>query len=265
MLESLRAAARGLAVQCRVVSALLQAQFVARWGRKNLGFAWLFAEPLVFAVPVIVIWTMVRAPYEHGLPMTAYVWTGYLPILIFRHVTGAALTTFKASMNLFYHRQITPLDVFLGHQGLEAIGNLSSAAFSFLVFYTLGMIDLPFDYSLMLLGFVYTTWWSLAVALIVAAAAARSEIVEHIWQPISYLYMFFSGFMFMAEWLPTTLRHIALAVDPPLICYEMIRAGMFGHKVQTYYDIPYLTFILLVLTSIGLWLVRDVRKHLELQ
>lgn len=262
---SVRRLVRDVSVQCRVVSALLQAQFVARWGRKNLGFAWLFAEPLVFALPVLTIWSFVRAPYEHGLPITAFVWTGYLPILIFRHVTGAAIFTFRSTTTLFYHRQITPLDVFLGHQGLEAIGNLSSAVFSFIVFYALGMIELPVNYPLMLLGFIYTTWWSLAIALIVAAAGARSEIVEHIWSPISYLYMFFSGFMFMAAWLPNGLRHIALAIDPPLICYEMIRAGMFGHKVQTYYDIPYLTFLLLVLTFIGLWFTRDVRKHLELQ
>jgi capsular polysaccharide transport system permease protein len=265
MLESARMLARGLSVQCRVVSALLQLRFLARWGRRNLGFAWLFAEPLVFALPVIVIWTMVRAPYEHGLPMTAFVWSGYLPILIFRHVTGGAIYSFRDSTSLFYHRQVNPLDVFLGNQGLEAVGNLSSAVFSFLVFYAIGLLDGPVNYQLMLLGFVYTTWWSLAVALIVSAAGVRSEVVEHIWQPVSYLYMFFSGFMFMAAWLPHSLRQIALTIDPPLICYEIIRAGMFGNKVQTYYDIPYLTYILLVLTFIGLFFVRDVRKHLELQ
>lgn len=265
MPDSARLLWRGFTVQCRVVAALIRMQFVARWGRKNLGFAWLFAEPLVFAVPVIVIWTMVRAPYEHGLPMAAFVWSGYLPILIFRHVAGGALHTLRGSTGLFYHRQVTPLDLFLGHEGLEAVGNLASVVFSFLIFYTIGLIESPINFNLMLLGFLYTTWWSLTVALIVVALAARSEIVAHIWQPISYLYVFFSGFMFMAGWLPRSLRQIALTIDPPLICYEIIRAGLFGNKVQTYYDIPYLTYILLTLTFLGLWLLRDVRRHLELE
>jgi len=33
-----------------------------RWGRRNLGFAWLFAEPLVFAFPVLLMWSMMRSP-----------------------------------------------------------------------------------------------------------------------------------------------------------------------------------------------------------
>jgi capsular polysaccharide transport system permease protein len=137
--------------------------------------------------------------------------------------------------------------------------------FSFAVFYVLGLLELPYNYPLLLFGFFYTTWWSLAIALIVATLAARSEIVAHVWSPISYLYMFFSGFFFMAAWLPVSLRELVLTIDPPAICYEIIRAGLFGNKVQSFYDIPYLTYILLILTFIGLWLLRNVRQHLELE
>lgn len=265
MPTSWRLFASGFAVQCRVVSAIVRVQFVARWGRKNLGFAWLFAEPLVFALPVITIWSLVRAPYEHGMPMTAFVWSGYMPILIFRHVTGQALWSLKNAMPLFYHKQVTPLDIFLGTQGVEALGNLSSVFFSFFVFYVVGAIDFPDDYQLMMVGFFYTTWWSLVVALLVTTLSARTEIVAHIWMPVSYLYIFFSGFLWMAGWLPVWLRRIALVVDPPLHAYEIIRAALFGNKIQTFYSIPYLTFVLLALTFIGLWLLRDVRKHLDLE
>jgi capsular polysaccharide transport system permease protein len=109
------------------------------------------------------------------------------------------------------------------------------------------------------------TWWAMAVALILAALAGRSEIVGHIWQPISYLYMFFSGFFFMVSWLPLNLRGFVLAIDPPVHCYEMIRSGLFGNKVQAFYDVPYVTFLLLVMTFLGLWLLRDARKYLELE
>ena len=188
-----------------------------------------------------------------------------MPILIFRHITAHAIHTFEGAKPLFYHRHISPLDIFLGDQGLEALGNLASCLFSFVVFYGLGLLDPPKSYELLLLGLLYTTWWSLAVGLIFASLSVRSHIVAHIWSPISYLYMFFSGFVFMAAWLPTSLRNVALTIDPPLICYEIVRAGMFGNKVQTYYNIPYLTYILLGLTFVGLWLVRDVREHLEFE
>jgi len=260
----MRVFGRALTVQKRVVGALFMREFMTRWGRRNLGFAWLFAEPLVFALPVIAMWSMIRAPFEHGIPMIAFVWSGYLPLLIFRHVTGHALYTVKSSAAMLYHRQVTPLDLFIGRQGLELTGNISACALSFLLLYMLGLIDWPYVYTLFLIGFFYMSWWSMAVALIVAALSERSEIVEHIWMPISYMYMAVCGFFFMASWLPTGLRGIALTVDPPLHAYEMIRGGLFGDRMQTFYDISYLTWLLAIVTVIGLWLMRDVRKHLVL-
>ena len=73
------------------------------------------------------------------------------------------------------------------------------------------------------------------------------------------------GFMFMAAWLPGPLRQVALAVDPPLHAYEMIRGGLFGNRIQVFYDIPYLTYLLAIFTLVGLWLMRHVRRHLTLQ
>lgn len=263
--KSLRELRRYFAIQRGVVGAIVMRELVTRWGRRNLGFAWLFCEPLVFAFPVIAVWGYVRAPYEHGLPMVAFVWTGYMPILIFRHVTSNALHSMGNAASLLYHRRITPFDLFIGRQGLEALGNLASVAISLIIFFIVGVMNWPQDYTLMMAGFLYTTWWSLCIALIVACLSERSEIVAHVWPPISYLYLFFSGFFFMADWLPVRLRDIVLAIDPPLHCYEMVRGGMFGNRIVVYYDVPYLTLLLAVLTLIGLWLVRDVRQYIELE
>jgi capsular polysaccharide transport system permease protein len=261
----LRELRRDLIVQRQVIGAVMMREMVTRWGRRNLGFAWLFCEPLIFALPVIAVWSYVRAPFEHGLPMVAYVWTGYMPLLIFRHVTSVSILSLRANAALLYHRQVTPLDLFIGRQGLEALGNLASVVVSFFVLYEIGALTLPYDYTTMMLGFLYTTWWTLCVALLLTALSERSEIVAHIWAPIGYLYIFFSGFFVLAAWLPTRLRDVALLIDPPLHCYEMVRGGYFGPQVQTFYSIPYLTLLLSVLTLIGFWLMRGVRHHMELE
>ncbi len=103
-----------------------------------------------------------------------------------------------------------------------------------------------------LIGFFYMSWWSIAVALIVAALSERFDIVEHIWMPASYMYI-------------APLRQVALAIDPPLHAYEMIRGGLWGNRFQVFYDIPYLSYLLAIVTLVGLWLMRDVRKHLVLE
>ena len=261
----IRVLRRAFVVQKRVVAALFMREFMTRWGRRNLGFAWLFGEPLVFAVPVLFMWSMIRAPIEHGLPMIEFIWSGYLPLLIFRHVTMHSIYAIKSNASMLYHRQVTPLDLFIGRQGLELMGNLSASAVTFLLFYLLGLIQWPHDFALFLTGFFYMGWWSMAVALIVAALSERSEIVEHIWQPISYMYLPICGFFYLAQWLPPTWRDLALTVVPSLHAYEMIRGGLFGDRIEAFYDISYVSWILAILTVIGLWLLRDVRKHLVIE
>jgi capsular polysaccharide transport system permease protein len=158
---------------------------------------------------------------------------------------------------------VTPLDLMIGRVGLEVIGNLAATALSFFVLYMLGYLEWPHNPSLFLIGLFYMIWWSVAVALIIGAWSERSDLVEHIWQPISYMYLPISGFFYMADWLPIALRNVALTLLPSLHSYEMIRGGLFGGRVQVFYDFSYVSFVLAGLTLLGLWLVRDVRRHIQ--
>jgi capsular polysaccharide transport system permease protein len=128
------------------------------------------------------------------------------------------------------------------------------------LFYALGWVDLPHDLPMFYLGYVYMIWWAAAVGLIIGGLSERSDWVEKVWQPYSYLYIFFSGFFVMAAWLPERLRGWAL-FQPSLQAYEMIRAGMFGNAVKTYGDPAYTSLVLAVLTGIGLLLMRESRKY----
>src|SRR6266481_984246 len=109
--------------QRRVLGAIFLREIQSRWGRRNLGFAWLFAEPLVFAFPVIAMWSQIRSPVEHGFPMIGLIWSGYLPLLVFRHVSGGALYVIRNNAAMLYHRSVTPLDLVIGPCGLQMMGN----------------------------------------------------------------------------------------------------------------------------------------------
>ena len=122
------------AVQRRVIGALLMREIQARWGRRNLGFAWLFFEPLVFALPVLAMWSLMHHGANSGVPFLAFMWSGYLPLLMFRHVTSHCLYAVRSGGALFYHRDITPFDVVFARIGLEVIGNFAATALSFYLF-----------------------------------------------------------------------------------------------------------------------------------
>ncbi|HZU91084.1 MAG TPA: capsule biosynthesis protein [Stellaceae bacterium] len=257
---------RDLRVQRRVVIALIIREIYSRFGRRNLGFAWIIAEPLTFALPVLGVWSLMRAPFENGLPMVPFLWSGYIPLMLFRHLGGRILMFVRVNSGLLYHRQVTILDLFLGRALLEIMSNLLALFFSAALFLVMGVLKWPPDLPMFYLGYFYMIWWSVAVALIIGGLSERSpEIVEKVWSPISYLYMAVSGFFFLSDWLPLHLRTFALKAMPSIQCYDMIRQGLFGPVVHAHYDLTYMTTVFSVMTLFGLVLIRDSRKYIEIE
>ncbi len=253
---------RSFAIQRRVIGALIMRETWTRYGRENLGFAWLFGEFLIFAMPVIVMWHFIRGEYEHNLLVVPFVWTGYLPILLFRHMGSHMLRAVRLNLSLLYHRNVTPFDVVVSRMAVEILGNVGAAIFSFFALYSIGQMIWPHNMPLLFLGYFYMIWWCVSVGLVIAAFSERTVIFEKIWAPVSYMYLPVSGFFYMADWMSPKIRDFLLTFMPALPCYEMIRGGLFGSAVRVYYDITQLTFTLAVITVFGLFALRDVRRHL---
>jgi capsular polysaccharide transport system permease protein len=218
----------------------------------------------VFAIPVLFVWRAVRNPDEHGLSLMPFLWSGYLPLLLFRHLGGRILLFIRANVPLLYHQRVSNFDIFLARSLLEIGSNLTALIVSVAVFYAIGAIDVPRDLPMFYLGYFYMIWWSVAVALIVGALCERTDWVQQIWIPYSYLYMMFSGFFFLSDWLPPGIRDVAL-YQPYTQSYEMIRAGVFGSTMTTHGDLGYTTFALAILTLFGLWLLRESRKYVVIE
>ena len=253
---------KSLAIQRRVVGALIMRETYTRFGRENLGFAWIFGEFLIFALPVMAMWRFIRGEYEHGLLVVSFVWSGYLPILLFRHLGGRMLYGVRLNMALFYHRNVTPFDAIAARMAIEIIGNYGAAVFSYLLLYWIGAVNWPYSTPLLFLGYFFMTWWCVSVGFVVAAFSERTPVFEKVWVPLSYIYLAASGFPYMAAWLPGWLRSIMLTVMPSLPCYEIMRGGIFGPQVRVYYDIPRLSLTLGAITLFGLLGMRDVRRYM---
>jgi capsular polysaccharide transport system permease protein len=192
-------------------------------------------------------------------------WTGYLPILLFRHMAGRTIFFVRQSIGLLYHRHVTIFDLLMARCLCEILSNLAALVASGVLLYLLGAIDAPKNWPLFFLGYFYMIWWSIAVALIMGPLSERNDIVEKIWAPLSYMYLPISGFFYMASWLPDRIRELALTFVPPLHCYEMIRAGLFGNVMPFYYDQVYLAKILAVLTVMGFLIVRDAGDYIYVE
>jgi ABC-type polysaccharide/polyol phosphate export permease len=244
-----------LLVQGRVIHALLIRELLTRYGRNNIGFLWLILEPMLFTLAITAIWTATRSIHGSDLPIVAFAVTGYSSMMMWRNMPGRCINALSSNKSLLFHRQVRPLDVYLARTLLEFVG--SSAAFVFLVaaFWAIEWMMLPEDALQVLGGWLMLAWFGVALALLLGAISERSDLVEKLWSPLSYLLFPFSGAAFIADSLPERIRE-ALLYLPMLNCVEFIREGYFGSKIKAHYDMEYVAIFNLCLTFVALVLVR---------
>jgi capsular polysaccharide transport system permease protein len=249
-----------LAIQRRVIRALLLREVITRFGRENIGALWLIGEPMIFTLGVAALWTAAGMQHGSALPVVAFAITGYSSVLMWRNTVGHCTGAIEANSNLLYHRNVRVFDVFVTRIILEICG--ASASFLFLSVFFIGIewISPPADLLLVLGGWAMLGWFGTGLAMVVGAAGTYSHLVERLWHPLAYILFPLSGAAFMVDWLPPFAQQMVLAL-PMVHGVEMLREGYFGGVVRTHYDMGYMASINLALTLLGLFLLRDAAKR----
>lgn len=251
-------------LQSRVISALLMREIHTRYGRENIGHLWVIGEPFLFCVGVAIMWTAIRPSHEHGVPVTAFVITGYVPLTMWRHCVGRSVKAFESNGSLLFHRQVTPLDIILARCLLEILGAIMAGIVVSAGAILTGFMDPPADFGLVYVGILYEAVFCLACALIMAPLSETNDILEKFVSAAMYLSIPFSGAFAMVEWVPQAFQSVLLW-SPSVHALEIIREGQFGSKVHAHYDFVFLTWSCATMILIGLSLTLRSRKHIMVQ
>ncbi|ACA89924.1 ABC transporter permease [Burkholderia orbicola] len=252
-----------LKIQMRVVFALTMREIITRYGRHNIGFAWLFAEPMLFTVGIAALWNLLHETGQgHEINVTAFAVTSYSTVLVWRNTIGRCTLAVEPNAALLFHRNVRVIDLFFARITLEIVGTTLSMLVLTSTLIAIGIIDPPADVLNMAAGWVLLCWYSAALGLLIGGLCEYSELVERLWHPISYFQLPVSGAFVMASWLPPNLRDIAMLFPAPN-CVELFRYGYFGSQITPYYDVPYTIMVCAFLTWIGLAVVRDVSTRVE--
>lgn len=251
-----------LRVEGRVIYALLMREVLTRYGRHNIGFLWLFVEPMLFTAGVAAIWSALKAVHSSNLPIVAFAITGYSSILLWRNMTFRCMGSIQPNLSLMYHRNIKPFDIYLSRLILEMVGATTSFAVLCILFgFFTNDITWPENVAELIGGWLLLAWFGMALAVFLGALSEDFESIEKLWHPGQYLLVPLSGAAFQVDSLPTSVQHLALLL-PTVSGLEIVREGFFGSKFHAHYDVFYTVCINAVLTVLGLLQLRKISRSI---
>lgn len=241
----------------RVISALFLREMLTRYGRNNIGFLWLFVEPMLFTLIVVMIRSGTKTFYQGSIPAVAFAVTGWPSMMLWRNMPSRCMGALKSNRPLLHHRQVKVIDIYISRIILEEMATTTSLIIVSFILFSVGWLTPPEDVLQVFAGWMLLGWFGAALALIIGSLSERFEMVSHFWRPSLYLLVPLSGIAFVVDALPQQVQKIAVWV-PMLNALEYLRDGWFGSTFQAHYDVSYVIICNLCLTFVGLSLVRQV-------
>ncbi|WP_416191907.1 ABC transporter permease [Neisseria sp. CCUG12390] len=253
-----------LAIQGRVIGALLMREIITRYGRNNIGFLWLFVEPLLMTLFIVLMWKFFRVDQYSTLNIVAFAITGYPIMMMWRNASNRAIGSISANASLLYHRNVRVLDTILARMILEIAGATIAQIAIMAVLIAIRWIEMPADIFYMLLAWILMAFFAIGLGLVICSISVNFEPFGKIWGTLSFVMMPLSGAFFFVHNLPPQVQEYALMI-PMVHGTEMFRAGYFGGEAVTYENPWYIVLWNLILLLIGLAMVSKFSKGVEPQ
>ena len=247
------------AIQRRVIGALLMREILTRFGRHNIGFLWLFVEPMLFTLGVTALWTLSGAAHGSNIPIVAFALTGYSSVLLWRNMPARCINAIEPNLALMYHRNVKVIDIFSARLVLEVAGASMSFVALSLFFSFIGWLNPPEDMGKVLFAWFMLAWFGASLAILMGALSERSEMIDKLWQPSSYLLFPLSGAAFTVDALPAAAQDVVLML-PMVHGVELLREGYFGSTFRAHYDMVYMAIVCAGLTLLGLAETRRISR-----
>jgi ABC-2 type transport system permease protein/capsular polysaccharide transport system permease protein len=251
---------RSSAVEWRVIHALLLREMLTRFGRHNIGFLWLFVEPMLFTLGVTTLWTLTKSVHGSNLPIAAFALTGYSSVLLWRNMPSRCIGAIEPNLSLMYHRNVKVFDIFAARLILEGAGATISFVVLTIALFTMGLVQLPENVLQIVGGWLLLAWFGTSLAIFLGSLAQETELVEKLWHPFAYLLFPLSGAAFLVDSLPIVAQRYVLYL-PMVHCVELIREGYFGSQIRAHYDIGYVVMFNSVLGLLGIAKARKIGRE----
>lgn len=250
--------------QQAVLKALLLRELQSRFGRHNIGYLWMIAEPLMLASAI----TTLHMLSGHGMQssgMGAYPFTllGYCLVMIFRNTFTRAEGAVAGSVMLMNHAQVKPFDIMVAKMTVETMGALIALVVLMGLGIMIGLAELPVRPLYLFAATGAITVWSFGLSLMVGALSYKFHAVGRFVHPIAYFMFPLSGAFVTMDFLPPWGRAV-MAWNPFMSMFEAARYGQFLHAPDKYIYPEFILVNCAVSLLFGLVAIRWVRREIHL-
>ncbi|WP_380787646.1 ABC transporter permease [Sphingomonas sp. R86521] len=254
---------KGVKVQLRVIGALVLRELHTRYGRSNIGYLWLIGEPLMLA-SVISLLHMGSDAHSGGISPMAFTLSGYCLFCVFRGIFTRAEGAIEANQSLLHHHVVTIADIVVARAVIDAVGAALAFAILFSLVCVVGLAEPPERPLHLIAGFLFMFWWSLALAFIAVAVTYEKHTLGRMMHVLSYFSIPISGAFISLSLMPPVVRQY-LMYFPMALIFEQARYGTFRTATDKWVSPGYVAFWCLVLTYIGLLLMRRLRRRVAVR
>lgn len=253
----------GLALQARVVRALMLREVRTLYGRYRLGYLWAFFEPITHIGFWFLLWTFMRRGNSvHDMAPLVFLSCGLIPFFCFKNVASFVQGAISSNAALLQFPPVKQIDTVIARFLLKSATMLvvGLTIFSILIF--TGVADWPSDPLQVLLA-------AMAMLLLGLGYGTFNCVVCHLFPAYSHftgvtgrVLYFTSGLFFVPESLPTPVLDI-LQWNPALHGVELFRSAWSALYESRFASFDYLVVFALLLLLFGLLLEPRVRKIRE--
>lgn len=232
-------------------------------GGKPIGFLVNLLEPTIFVIAISSLYVLRHsdtAQTQVPIPPIGFAVSGYCVFWACRFQINKSITALSINLPLLYHRDIKIFDLLVSRAIVQACFNTFAFLIIFFIVWFFDLIPSIRNFLLVTISWIFVLWYGGLFAMICGILGAAFSFGNRIVALIGISHIFLTGAFFMLAWIPEGYRKILL-LFPMVHATEMMRDGLFGDFVETYYSVGYLLAANIVLTYIALVIINVYKRH----
>ena len=248
-----------LALQLRVLLALILRETRATFGTSSFGYIWAVVTPTASISLLVFIFSLVDRQPPFGSSLALFFATGVLTLQFFNELSTKLMSVFNANRALLTYPIIKDVDTLLARSALIITTYLLIMFVFHSALFAIGLAHFPSHVEQLLYAFFATALLGVGMGIVNAVIISLWETWSQIQKVLTRPLFFISGIFFVPSLLPPEAVNV-LRWNPVLHLIEWFREGFYPNYNSLILDRLYPIYIGIALLLAGLAGERFFRK-----